>query len=550
MATVPTLGEILSIGRDTNVPGGLAPNVPFDNRGLISQLNENARFQAENTWKKYNAFQEQLGNLFKNIQDISGLEVMDADKEKLDMDRKDVLDSIYNSPKEFFGSGNMKRRMELEGKLAKYRTDATASKNNNLIHQAHQKLLEATPELNTEENRNIIDQYSQQPLGARKLPSLVMPTVFDANAVLKGIFGPQGVSTRTSPYLERKDGMLIEGSQTVNDYDLAMNSWMGALYSPDKYGHSHFGWAESQFNALNPDQKKYYQGIAGDDKQKQIEAFWRDYGEQQMPFRTNAIGNWNQLSPEEKNKYNNNFENYWDKNKDIIRKDTQKITEDYETKFNQALQKMAVKFSYDKILKAMTEGARETFALFQQDHGMGKASGGKALNDTVVSLIKSAQAAGKKYEPTGAGAIIGGAGAIIAGAGGGGKNEYVVNWSPQHIKLFETDKTVGTKTVKTMPKTVTVDDDGNVHLYFLDASLDRTISPDDFKALMADKYHLTGSLEASNENLLENYGVPSLNGNVNQYWQDRTSGNVEKKPTEPKKTKATKKTADPLGILQ
>lgn len=327
----PTLGEILSIPVDSSLGGGV-PAAPFDNRLMLQQLHENSKLRAENTWKKYNLFQQQLGELFKNIDDISGLEVLSNDKEKLDIDRKNLLNSIWKNPKEFFGSGNMKKRADIEGLLSKYRTTATQSKQDSLIHEAHQKLLETNPELNTPDNRKIVDDFIKQPLGSRKLPALRMPVIFDPSQILKSTLGTGGIAVRTMPTLEQRDGFNIEGTKTTYDRDLAMSVWMGSLYAPDKYGQSHYRYAQDEFDKLTPKQKEKYIKVAPgnteDDKQKQLEAFWRDLGEQQMPFRSNAISQWNELSEEERAKYKGGFDEFYQQNKDIIKKETQKITPD------------------------------------------------------------------------------------------------------------------------------------------------------------------------------------------------------------------------------
>jgi len=269
----PSLGEILNFQVDPDL-GGDAARPLFDNRQLIQTVNDNARYQAENNWIKYSAFQNQLADTFKNINDTAALEVATQDKEQLDNYRKQLLESIWQSPKEFFGSGNIKKRADIESKLAKYKSDATESKLNHTFDVLHRSFLEQNPELNTDENKQVIESYWQQPLGARKAYTLDMPTIFDANKFTKEVFALPGVTEtllKNEPTADNK--FIDEFTETTIKRDKFLQNWMTGLLSTDKYGHSIKSFAEKEFKKLTPDQKKGL-GVETADQ------FWKKYGEQ------------------------------------------------------------------------------------------------------------------------------------------------------------------------------------------------------------------------------------------------------------------------------
>lgn len=271
--STPSLGEILNFQVDPDLGGG-APNIVFDNRQLLQTVNDNARYQAENSWRKYGTFQKALADTFQNIADVSGLEVATQDREQLDAERKDLLDSIWKNPKEFFGSGNMVKRAEIEAKLSKYKSAATESKLNRTFDMAHRQFINQNPELNTDENKETIDSYWQQPLGQRKSYNLNMPTVFDYGAFSKGIYGSPGVSVTELKNEYTPDKKFIdEYEETTLKRDQFINRWMTGLMANDKYGHSLKTYADQQFKKLSADEKKRL-GVSTP------EEFWKVFGEQ------------------------------------------------------------------------------------------------------------------------------------------------------------------------------------------------------------------------------------------------------------------------------
>lgn len=504
----PTLGEILNFNVDPELGGG-SPAVAIDNRPLINTLNENSRFQAENTWKKYNAFQKNLSDLYENIGDIDKMDVATADKEKLAKDRADLFGEIYKSPKEFFGSGNVKRRMEIEAKLGKLRSDATESKLNRVYDLHNRDFIAQNPELNTDENKQMVDGYFKSPLGQRKSYILDMPTILDVGALSKGILDSKGVSRQDFSYNDTPNKDFVqELSTTTLDHNAFKQRWKTAFdLGQDKNGHSIQSWAKQQYDASVKKDPTFK------DKVKSPEELWDILGDQIFGSK-----------------------------EDIKIKETGKLVPNWrqkqEEQYRDRLGAMSIKFGYDKVLASMRNGLRETFELFKQEHGMGKASSGKALNDVTVSYIKDAQTRGTAYKNS------------------EGNNEYITNWPPDIQKLFEKEGS-GVLKKKAEPTSITVDDDGNIHTYYKDSKLNEVIAPDGFKGMIADKHHLTNALETSNEDLLKQFGTPSLNSNVNNYWDERTkdyeepskagssAGGAAKKTDKKSSTKKTPKVVVP-----
>lgn len=269
----PTLGEILNFNVDPDLGGG-SPSVLNDSRQMLATIQENAKLSAQRAWQKYTYFQDNLQNLYQQIGDVSKLDVATEDREALDKNRKELLDNIWNSPKEFFGSGNLKKRAEIESALAKYRSNATESKLNKVYDMAHRTFMEQNPELNTEDNKKVVDSYLKQPLGARKSYNLNMPTVFDYSKFTQDIFKTPGVSKSEFGYEYSPDKHFMqELTKTTLSRDAFMRNWNAGLLGTDKYGHSIRTWADQQFKQLTDEQKKNLNVESPED-------LWKTIGEQ------------------------------------------------------------------------------------------------------------------------------------------------------------------------------------------------------------------------------------------------------------------------------
>jgi len=266
MAAEPSLGEILNAGASADAEKASGtPATVIDNSGLVKQLNENARFKAENDWRKYNTFLTNLKESYKDLGDISGMEIATQDRDALKQQTADIFKDIADNPRAFFGGQKLG---EIQAKIAGLRSAATESKLNRVYDFAHREYMNRNPELNTPENQKTINEYWKQPLGKRNPYMLNMPPIFDAQELMKGILASPTVqqkfakSTLTNAAGEPGNEFIREVEGTKYSKDAFMKSWMGALsLQKDKYGHSIKGAVDQQFNQLSDEQKKQFGSV-------------------------------------------------------------------------------------------------------------------------------------------------------------------------------------------------------------------------------------------------------------------------------------------------
>jgi len=469
----PSLGEILSIGREGVIPTA----APIDNRQLISEFNENARLKAQMSWNKYKVFQDQLAQKFQSLEDIDKLEVAPQDREQLDKDRKAMLDSIWKSPTEFFGSGNLKKRTEIEGMISKYRKDATKSKMSYGLEREYNNFMLQSPGFDTPENKKELTDYRNTPLDDRnKIPNFTMLPVFDSSVLLKNILGPQGISTRVSPYSENKDGYMFQGQQTTDNYVLAMNAWMGALHSTDPNGQSHYRFAENEYNKLKPEQKQMYEkdapgGLSEPEKKDfGINKFWADYGEQQMGFRANAMGEWDKLNPTEKLKYKGadgtpSFEVYFSKHPDIIKKDVQAAIK------ADPYQLLKERYNLMGWLEGIKQGGRKELEEVRVNlRGLSPDDQSKAIQTLSDGLIDDAIKSGDSLNI-------------------GGKKYYKMKAADPVLNIYKTEEKKDFKTTTSVPQDIVVSDDGvtGYTVYYKDKEK-KEIDPDKTRPLLMNNF--------------------------------------------------------------
>lgn len=260
----PGLGEILSVANQSGNPTG-QEGVVFDNRQILQTLNENARFKAENDWKKYNTFLTNLKDVYSDLGTIQGMEVASQDREVLKKQAGDIFQDIADNPRAFFGGQKMG---EIQAKIANLRGLSSESKQNSIFDFAHRQYLSQNPELNTEENKKLIEQYWKNPLGKRSPYILNLPTQFDYQAYAKDIAGLPSVSNKFA-----QSGLVGQDpNQPGNEFirmtegtrigrEPFLKAWMAGLNTQkDKYGHSIRTAIEQQYNQLPDQLKKQFGG--------------------------------------------------------------------------------------------------------------------------------------------------------------------------------------------------------------------------------------------------------------------------------------------------
>lgn len=273
----PTLHEITNIVADPERGSGTPAVVLDGGRSMIANLNQNARFKAENDWRKYNLFLGNLKDAYKEMGDIASMEIATQDREELRKRMGQVFEGIAKDPKSFFSGGPNFQKINEE--IVKLKADATESKMNRMYDYAHREYINRNPELNTPDNKSAIESFWQQPLGKRKAYMLNMPTIFDISSYAKGIMDNPAVSKSFAESKPVGDDGSSPGKTFVRNmeglrYDrgMFMSAWNAGLNTAqDKYGHSIHTWAQQQFDALPDDQKKKYGNV---------ETFWNELGKQ------------------------------------------------------------------------------------------------------------------------------------------------------------------------------------------------------------------------------------------------------------------------------
>lgn len=514
-----TLSELTHIpARETGKPATV-----IDSSRMVAQLNEAAQFKANNDWKKYQQFLKNFETISQDAQAIAAMDVMPQDREHLDKQRAEIFSIIEKDPRALSGLGPAAQK--LKANMSKYMSDATLSKQNNAFDWAHRQLLNQTPEWSTDDNKKIINDFVKQPLGARQQYSLNMPAMVDMGKLLDGVFKDPTVTQTAYGWDKTPDGKFLqEVTTTTLKHDPFMNRWNSAMaYQTDKYGRPISMYAKQLYDQLPDREKKQWQK---EDGTPDLDKLWSHIGE-------TLFGSNKDIMKTQKGKIEpNRFE--IDKDKWLHDKD-----------------KMAQKFGYDVYLKKLGENLREDYRKFAQLHPIAgaKNSNGRALNWMTVSYLQDALANGE---------VISGVPANIDpnnpwNAGLDPSQAPLikkVNWSPALLQLFDKERQVGDKVIRISPKDVTIDPDANLNITYDDGTIEK-IKPDDFKALIANKYKLTGAFETSGEDLLEHFNTPSLNGMVSNYWDLITSGaykpKEEKKPEE-KKAESKKDKTETLSM--
>lgn len=325
-----SLGEILSVAREPG-EGSIAPRAKIDTSDLVHTLNQNAQFKAENDWRKFADFRNNLKDIYKNLGEIQGLDVAQADRPILQKKAADIFAKIGNDPKKFF-SGNM---ADIEKEIGQLRSMSTQSVQDKVFDDAHRGYIERDPTLQTDENKSIIDGYFKQPLGQRKPYMLKLPSLYDPKAIAEQINAviPQKFSqTGLSP-----DGKFINTTTGIRYDQKQFKTLADQMFmSPDpKTGRTIGNEVADRLKALPESVQKYYKDKYPDNPAK--------------GFYDETVSPWRKPDQIEKTEAKDNpFELEAYKSKD-------KLTQ------------MALKFGYDKVLEAMRIGGQKDLAKFREE---------------------------------------------------------------------------------------------------------------------------------------------------------------------------------------
>lgn len=250
----PSLSEIVNMTVDPERGTG-TPAVVFDSKPLIAQLNQSAQYKAESDWRKYNLFLGNLKEVYKDLGEIAKMPVMTQDQPHLKEQMAGILKEVSEDPKGFFGGGP--KYQDVLGKISKLQSDATESKQNAMYDFAHRQYFYRNPELDTPENRQVIDGYGSQKLGTRQPYLMKLPGYIDFTK----LWDPANEASKKKEGDVSSDGRYITTTdQTAYDPDAYMRT-SEALYSQfsDK--------ANDMFNRLPDFAKKMYAGSQDPAKQ-------------------------------------------------------------------------------------------------------------------------------------------------------------------------------------------------------------------------------------------------------------------------------------------
>lgn len=434
-SSTPSLSEILSITRDPG-EGTVAPKAKFDTQQLVSTVNQAAQFKAENDWRKYSQFMGQLKDTYKELGEIQGLAVAEADRPALQKKAADIFAEIGNDPKGFFGG----KLADVEKKIGELKSLSAQSMQDKIFDDAHRAYMEKDPTLQTDENKSILEGYFKQPLGQRKPYMLKLPSLYDPkaisdqiNAVIPQKFSQVGLSP-DGKFVNTVSGIRYPEQQYKELADQIFNT-------PDpKTGRMVSEEVAGRLKSLPTSIQKHYQDKYPEDPVKGF------YEETLMPW----------------------------KKPDQIEKMEPKTNEFAleQAKAKDKSDQMSKKFGYDKVLEEMRIGGQKAIAIFKEglkDKSQKEKVGAlKGLIDTQINTAIGNEAPVYDYDTK--------------------QPLYELKVSPATLKMFSYAKGSGSTKEEVDPDNLMVSKDGNeVRVTFYKKDDDGTIQVDENGQKLIDK---------------------------------------------------------------
>ena len=354
----PSLGEILSVARDPG-EGAISPRAKIDTQQLAQTVNQAAQFKAENDWRKYSSFMENLKGVYKELGDLEGLEVATQDRPVLQSKAAEIFKKIGDNPQAFF-SGKMG---DIEKEIGSLRSLSAQSMQDKIFDDAHRSYVERDPTLLTDENKKLIGNYFNQPLGQRKPYMLNLPSLYN----------PQEIGNQINAVAARKfynsgltpDGKFINTVTGTRVDEKTYKTLADQMYnSPDsKTGRLISSEVAGRFKDLPPALQNMYKEKYPDDP---IKGYYDD-----------TVSPWRKPDQIEKNE---------------IKADPFAVEE---MKDQAKLHQMSVKFGYDKILEGLKTNTQFALAKFKEklrnETKAGKVGALKGMVDTMINDAKTGQ---------------------------------------------------------------------------------------------------------------------------------------------------------------
>lgn len=225
------ISDITNIRPDADAAGATGAVLPASN---AAQYISDAA-QARASFNNYVAAQHEK-RLNDIVNQVNGLDFHDAFAQDMPGisqqyagTMKDIADNydVISDP-----TSNIQKYGEFKQRLANLQSNIMTSKAHNAIYNENQKMMMLHPEFNTDENQQLMNNFSQAPMDQRKDFMLKTPNSFDPTAFANAAIASTRQVTNTetlSPnkhYIINSKGESYDPDEYVQNYASLLNSTM------------------------------------------------------------------------------------------------------------------------------------------------------------------------------------------------------------------------------------------------------------------------------------------------------------------------------------
>jgi hypothetical protein len=255
----PTLKDIEQVNVDPQLGGGV-PSVVNDSTELTRTLNQNAQFNANNDWRKYQQFLGDYEDRLKTQQVIADKDVADSDRDYLKQQSVDIFKDALKDPYAIYSP-------EFNNKLAGLRAEAVSSKQARDYAEKNATFLVTHPQINTQENKDKITDFLEGQTvkdGGRKIFTLDIPNALDIEAMFGNIMKDPSIYSKTSVEAPTPTGEFTETTATETYKRKPFIEKAVSLLSVPEVNR----YAKSRYNELTDELKAQF---------PKLEDFWREF---------------------------------------------------------------------------------------------------------------------------------------------------------------------------------------------------------------------------------------------------------------------------------
>lgn len=542
----PSLSELYSYTPRPELATGERDVVP-DNRAAIQDAIGLAKDYNEGIAQRYALYQKALADKFK-AGDVDYAGVNPNHLPELKQKAANYFSILYKNPAAL---GGINKDPQVEADLAAAKDDLersiAASKQQYTYASSQDAFMNRTPELITDDNKNIIKGLYTAPLGQFQPQTLQLPAVIDIPTLSKtaleqskkerSIFEQEFLPKRTATgaLVPRVAGGKVEldaQGQPVFEQEYTGRYKSGIVKEADYDSYMKLG--ESLFDSNQP-VGKYNQPI-----QQSLKSIYDRLPENQKIQIENAA-NKNNVDPL-KYFFEKTWSSRFDKMTDLSGvKEIEDVIYKQKADLRNDLEKMKVRFGYDVYLKKLEGETQKDLELWRDKQGLRDVDkGGEALNDMVAGTLSNALSAGAaNYRE-----IRKRDGTIDAGWRKvslppqvlefmkaempvmDGKKQKIVNGKPVLATQKPVEVWVNEAGTEVRPIFASEEMPGGKR-GITNPDLSQPMTVDQYKQVIAQGLGLEKSLDASTRMLqrMEGFNFPTLNGNVELYIKNRASGN-------------------------